>query len=118
MILNSSNQKQSHSRLSERAQRFSLAICLIVCAVGCQSQNHPWVGLPYQAPSEIQQDSSSTYAPVPSILPSVEASEYAPGLQVQALRNNEVDEQFLESLDLDDLDSLDLDDLGLDEEDE
>ncbi|MFK7767070.1 MAG: hypothetical protein AB8B55_07590 [Mariniblastus sp.] len=50
--------------------------------LGCQAQTHPWDGKPYQPPSEIQPPAQSTYAPMPSILPSVEASKYGPALEL------------------------------------
>jgi len=41
---------------------------------GCQSSNHPWAGEPYKAPSSRSNPPQSTYAPMPSILPSLDAS--------------------------------------------
>ena len=41
---------------------------------GCQSQMHPWVGEPYQEPAGYSNPPQSIYAPMPSILPSIDGT--------------------------------------------
>lgn len=68
---------------------FFVAMCWIgvLLSFGCQSSNHPWAGEVYKAPSTRSNPPQSTYAPMPSILPSIDS----------------------ESLEMDDLDRMDLD---------
>lgn len=61
------------------------ATCIAICA-GCQSTDHPWAGEPYKAPSARTLPPQSTYAPMPSILPSMEAAELeSPPIQTEDL---------------------------------
>ena len=52
-------------------------VCIFILALlsGCQAQSHPWQGTAYQPPSNYKAPPQSIYAPMPSILPSVERSE-------------------------------------------
>jgi len=43
--------------------------------IGCQSQNHPWIGEQYQAPAAYTSPPQSIYAPMPQILPQVDAKQ-------------------------------------------
>ena len=47
-------------------------------AFGCQSSSNPWSGKAYQEPSSRANPAQSTYAPMPSILPSLKASTLMP----------------------------------------
>ncbi len=51
-----------------------IASVLVVGLFGCQSQTHPWVGEPYQVPTGYHNPPQSIYAPMPSILPSIDAT--------------------------------------------
>lgn len=42
--------------------------------VGCQVQDHPWAGEPYQEPPGFSNPQPTIYAPMPTILPSVDAT--------------------------------------------
>lgn len=53
-----------------------LAIFILSIGVGCQAaSDHPWKAEAYTPPSNHKPLPRSTYAPVPSILPSVEGPE-------------------------------------------
>lgn len=54
-----------------------IGVCLISgCAFlpGCQSQSNPWAGEPYQDPVTYRSPPHSIYAPMPSILPSIDGT--------------------------------------------
>jgi hypothetical protein len=53
------------------------AVLLAACALfglGCQSTSNPWAGETYRKPSSRTNPPQSTYAPMPSILPSLKAN--------------------------------------------
>ena len=43
--------------------------------LGCQTNDHPWSGEPYREPTGYSNPTPSIYAPMPSILPSIEGTE-------------------------------------------
>jgi hypothetical protein len=57
-----------------RILHFLLFATGILLAFGCQSSSHPWSGESYQEPSNGAKPPQSTYAPMPSILPSIDAN--------------------------------------------
>ena len=46
----------------------------LVPVLGCHVQDHPWSGEPYQEPAGHTNPPQSIYAPMPSILPSIDAT--------------------------------------------
>jgi hypothetical protein len=66
-------------RLSQRKHLPSLWAALFWLAMlapfgGCQSQTNPWVGKPYHEPTGYSNPPQSIYAPMPSILPSIDGT--------------------------------------------
>ena len=45
---------------------------------GCQVQDHPWSGEPYHGPAAHTNPPQSIYAPMPSILPSIDGTATEP----------------------------------------
>ncbi len=52
--------------------------------VGCQSQDHPWAGEQYQIPSAYTNPPQSIYAPMPTMLPQVDAKDITGGQSTDA----------------------------------
>ncbi len=78
------------------------AIALLIPMLGCQSESHPWVGKPYQRPGSYVNPPTSIYAPMPSILPAISASD---------ITGDQSQDAELESV-LMDLENLNLDPLN------
>lgn len=68
-----------------------LAVLIGVAPIaGCQVQEHPWSGEPYREPTGHTNPPPSIYAPMPSILPSIDGDE------IQAVPPSEGDDLNLE----------------------
>ena len=52
----------------------TIAFTMIALFVGCQSKTHPWMGEPYREPAGYKNPPQSIYAPMPSILPSIDGT--------------------------------------------
>lgn len=67
--------KQSNSNPSFCGTMKALSVISVIGSVillcGCQTYEHPWRGAAYQTPQGIGNPISSTYAPMPQILPQV-----------------------------------------------
>jgi hypothetical protein len=67
-----------------------LALLIGVAPIaGCQIKEHPWSGEPYQEPTGYRNPPSSIYAPMPSILPSIDGGD------IQADQPSEGDDPIL-----------------------
>lgn len=55
---------------------FAVSVLLVgfVLQIGCQSFDNPWQGASYEPPNQRQTTAQSVYAPMPSILPSIESN--------------------------------------------
>ena len=54
-----------------------LLAAFVLVGVGCHAASNPWAGKTYQEPSSRSNPPQSTYAPMPSILPSLKSNSAA-----------------------------------------
>ena len=52
-----------------RASEFTILLMLAVMCCGCRPVSSPWAGTPYQSPRAVEGAGTSTFAPMPTILP-------------------------------------------------
>lgn len=74
--------------------------CSPICS-GCQTFENPWAGEPYQEPSARVNTHQSVYAPMPSILPTVQGAAIGIEGATDFDLLDEWDPGFTDSLELD-----------------